>query len=104
MGEGAKVTNKSEAEDMQWEQKKVGFVMGRRAGDSGLPHERDHQRRMESVAAARAKEILTDKARACLTATERNNTTNWDALAGANDGYLTLHVSEGCGWAAPLLK
>jgi hypothetical protein len=45
-GEGRTVTPKSGIEGMLSDCGRVGFVMGRRAGDSGLPHERGHFRRL----------------------------------------------------------
>ena len=39
-GEGRTVTPKLGVESMLSDCGRVGFVMGRRAGDSGLPHER----------------------------------------------------------------
>ena len=45
-GEGRTVTPKSGIESMLSDCGRVGFVMGRRAGDSGLPHERGYFRRL----------------------------------------------------------
>ena len=45
-GSGIKVTPGVKVADMRESTARVGFVMGRRAGDSGLPHERGHLRRL----------------------------------------------------------
>ena len=45
-GTGIKVKPGVQVADMQASTARVGFVMGRRAGDSGLPHERSHLRRL----------------------------------------------------------
>ena len=43
-GTGKKVAPGVTCEHMRDDARRVGFVMGRRAGDSGLPHERGHAR------------------------------------------------------------
>ena len=43
-GTGRKVEPGKTCDDMGADTRRVGFVMGRRAGDSGLPHERGHLR------------------------------------------------------------
>ena len=43
-GTGRKVEPGKTCDDMGADARRVGFVMGRRAGDSGLPHERGHLR------------------------------------------------------------
>ena len=48
-GTGRKVAPGTTCADMCEDAERVGFVMGRRAGDSGLPHERGHLRTLEQV-------------------------------------------------------
>ena len=48
-GTGLKARPGVRAADMQESTARVGLVMGRRAGDSGLPHERGHLRRLGGV-------------------------------------------------------
>jgi len=45
-GAGMKVAPGVTCDDMRGDARRVGFVMGRRAGDSGLPHERGHARQL----------------------------------------------------------
>ena len=47
--EGRKVGKELGVGAMQEDNQRVGFIMGRRAGESGLPHERTHLRRMGRI-------------------------------------------------------
>ena len=98
-GTGKKVAPGVTCEHMRDDARRVGFVMGRRAGDSGLPHERGHTRLLSQFEGDDDGSEIDDDEERCLpcgellTAAQRNHRLG---CVGCKP-WLPDGACEGCG-------